>query len=542
MAIDNPVLVKDLRTRMRGLRAPILLFVYLGVLSLVMFITYTAWAGSAFPQQGGAPGSAISRNFYVALFIAQGCVVLLFAPAFTAGAMTLEHEQKTFEMLIITRLTPGSIIGGRLFSAVSFAQLMLFTSVPLVSVTYLLGGVSPAEVLFSYLSLALFCFVAGSLGILSSVLVTSTAASTVISFGLMGLYLGATGVAAIQGAVTTAMGRAVTQPLAALNPFGAIYSATNGAAFFGLSPPVWLTSGLVSLVLASLLGVAAVERLGEYYGRVARWPARTLLTAFVLLVGLLSMGWTWATIWGPPAAKPDAMVRAHTAVLLGVVTFFGMVFAPIVCSTDGLSWRLDRGRLWRALNPANAFRGQPVAGLVFLLLWVALAVPVAMLGCELGGTPLAQGGALRLTAMFLVPALSVTAAGLLAMVLSALIGRRGAALGVTYVVIFLVAFLPVLGLIWAEATGPRTAAGYEYPLITSALYLNPIAALIDAADPGVFVARGRVGMLALSPGVPAYVVHLVLMGGFGVALALLLIPLALRRPSRTVLRPPAPIG
>ena len=180
---DNPVLVKEIRTRMRGARAYWVLLAYVLLLTLAVGIIYMNWYSEN--TAGGVSHQAASntgRLLFQVLFAFQAGLVALITPAITAGAVTIEREQQTYQMLATCALKPSHIITGKLLAAVAFVALLLTSSLPLVSLSFLLGGVSPGEVFGTYLSLALSAFVFGSIGVLCSASLRATAAATVATY------------------------------------------------------------------------------------------------------------------------------------------------------------------------------------------------------------------------------------------------------------------------------------------------------------------------------------------------------------------------
>src|SRR5438105_3658601 len=133
---DNPVLVKELRVRMRGARAYWILTGYLLFLSFILFIRYTFWWNEAQARGGMSAGSKIGQEFFTTIAMVQAFLVAFITPAVTSGAITIEREQRTMEMLEMTRLARGSIVAGKLVSAVSFIALLLISSLPLTSICF----------------------------------------------------------------------------------------------------------------------------------------------------------------------------------------------------------------------------------------------------------------------------------------------------------------------------------------------------------------------------------------------------------------------
>src|ERR1043165_281060 len=103
--MDNPVILKELRGRMRGRQAFILLTVYLGLISLFIILIYNllnlsssiTWDPSARQNAGKAIfGTVVLLELLLLSFI---------APGLTAGAITSERERQTFEILRTTLLS-----------------------------------------------------------------------------------------------------------------------------------------------------------------------------------------------------------------------------------------------------------------------------------------------------------------------------------------------------------------------------------------------------------------------------------------------------
>src|SRR4030095_5483062 len=103
----NPVLVKELRGRMRGPRAFILLTAYLLILGAVTLLLYAAL--------GSNPGSDLNagRRIGKALFLTIATVALIevcvITPALTAGGIAGEKERQTYDLLVASLLSPWQI-------------------------------------------------------------------------------------------------------------------------------------------------------------------------------------------------------------------------------------------------------------------------------------------------------------------------------------------------------------------------------------------------------------------------------------------------
>lgn len=178
----NPVIVKELRGRMRGWRAAVVLVIYLGVLSLTTWLVYLATQGLATGYSGSQP-SQIGKILFGALVSFQTIMVSLLTPAFTAGSITSEREQKTYDLLMTTLLPARSIIFGKLGSALAYVVLLILAIAPIESMAFMFGGVSPEEIILSQVVMLAAALLFASTGIFWSALLRSSVASNVLTYG-----------------------------------------------------------------------------------------------------------------------------------------------------------------------------------------------------------------------------------------------------------------------------------------------------------------------------------------------------------------------
>jgi len=186
--------VKELRGRMRGRRAFMILTIYLLLLGgfawmveLIMERTYSFGFGG----NGTYATAAIGQGIFAALLMLETLQVAFLAPASTAGAISLEREKQTLELLVATPITSLAIVLGKLLSALVYVWLLIAASIPLTAVVFLYGGVGPEDVLRGYVVLVVTALGLGSFGLLCSSLVRRTQAATAITiFGVLAMTIG----------------------------------------------------------------------------------------------------------------------------------------------------------------------------------------------------------------------------------------------------------------------------------------------------------------------------------------------------------------
>lgn len=188
------IMVKELRSRFRGRRAFVILTVYLAILALIAYGGYAVVSPSAREQAqfGGLGGPAAfnaSATIGVAIFILlslfQLLLVCFIAPAFTTGAISLEREKQTLDLLVTTPLRPGAIVVGKLLSALAFVGLMILAAIPLSALVLMYGGAAVEDIVRQQVVLLVTAFGLGSIGLFYSALIKRTQAATVITYCTM---------------------------------------------------------------------------------------------------------------------------------------------------------------------------------------------------------------------------------------------------------------------------------------------------------------------------------------------------------------------
>ena len=179
----NPVIMKELRGRMRGPRAAIIMTIYLAVLTLMTLLFY--WMFSAMASVTSPQSSQVGKYIFYVLVVFQMIMVSLLTPAFTAGSITTEREQRTLDLLMTTLLPARSVVFGKLGSALSYVVLLIIAIAPLESLAFMFGGVSPEEIILSQVVMLMAALLFASAGIFWSSLLKSSVASNVLTYGTM---------------------------------------------------------------------------------------------------------------------------------------------------------------------------------------------------------------------------------------------------------------------------------------------------------------------------------------------------------------------
>lgn len=219
----NPIIVKELRSRMRGGRPYLILTGYLLGLSLVAYGVLRIFQGQA--QNGMQIISAhVGQGLFAALALAETLLIVFLTPALTSGAISSEREQLTYDLLIATPLRPGRILSGKLIAALWYVLLLIFAAVPLGSLVLLFGGVAPRDLAKALLLLLLTALATGMLGLLCSALARRTLRATIMAYLVIITVIVGAYFAVLLQTATAQPGAPTASRVLAVSPFSAMTS------------------------------------------------------------------------------------------------------------------------------------------------------------------------------------------------------------------------------------------------------------------------------------------------------------------------------
>ena len=485
---DNPVITKELRGRMRGTRTYWLLFSYVLVLSLILFFSYLGWwaqhSTDLINGGGSEAGFTVGRLFFRILFYSQAVMIALITPALTAGAISVEREQRTFELLRGSVLRPGAIVWGKLASSVSFVVLLLTSSLPLLSLCFLLGGVSPDEVFFAYLLLIGDAFLFGAIGLCWSAFAANTATATVLTYLTLFFFFGVTFPFAIPTFDTN--GNMPNFGLCAVNPIGAVTGAVVPEHYYGFTLPAWIPALLINGTLTLLLVLAAMNRLEDVPAKRAAW----LRLVTLLFAGLLVFFGDGLIAGIPSGIGVSVMLQVEIQLFFAAALL--ILFVPVLVTGElGMGMGKKRWSPLHVFSRATLPHGLPLALLLTALVLgitvaaVRFGLPMQTPGFRPGfamATPFIVPSALTGTAVqqaaVLLVAVVVGISGV-GFLLSVLLQNRWSALTLLYLALLLAVLLPFFT--YGTLHGEDAAMAARNPAVNT-LYLCPFIPLWQLSD------------------------------------------------------------
>lgn len=182
----NPILEKDLKTKLRGWRSTILISCYIILLAIILFIFF---AGndmlSPYRIRGFNPRLAV--NAYNILIVFQFALLFLAVPAITATSISSERERQTLDLMLVTKTPARKIITGKIMVSIAHTMLLLIASMPVLGVVFFFGGVGFADIAKLFLFYVVTAFFVASCGVFFSTLFRRNIVAIITTYIFLGL-------------------------------------------------------------------------------------------------------------------------------------------------------------------------------------------------------------------------------------------------------------------------------------------------------------------------------------------------------------------
>lgn len=243
---DLPLLTKELielsvrpRTyQIRGAYAVLLLMLSFLVLCWIV------------PSYSGSPLNVfgVGATILKVIQYLQAYGLYIIVPVLACGTLTVEKERKSLDLLLITRLGPGTIILEKFLSRFVPALNFILVSAPILAFCYALGGIDSSDVLSLIKDQVLVAIRLTSVGVMCSAVFRTT------SRALVGTYL-----FLVLAAILEYFGIRLVENVLGINQSSFILSGSSelpfDAGIFVIQITPWLlkfVNGVISLAMSGL--------------------------------------------------------------------------------------------------------------------------------------------------------------------------------------------------------------------------------------------------------------------------------------------------
>lgn len=365
----NPIAVRELRVACRGFKLPLILTAYL----LVQGAIFATWISTQYDSQAGIyeNPTGIGKGLFITLAIVLVCVVMLVFPAFSSTAIAAEHERKSFDLLMLTPLSPWEIALGKFIAASVQASTFFIATIPLFAMVNVFGGIDPAVFFMTLWILVLLSLLISFIGVYASSLVTKAIPAVLVTY-MFAIILG---VILIVGTLIVLWAASV--PMLRVS-FPIISMFVEPTASEGIFYAV--AFGVTATIYCSYFFLATTNRLKPLSHNKST-SMRLYWTAAMTIMPLLFGAYFLATRLPLPGAAVGTLVTSliyiAVALLVPALTF------PAEPAIPSRRVRTEMGRLPKPLMNAGGMMFMPggARGAAHTAFLVVLAFAL-MLGCS----------------------------------------------------------------------------------------------------------------------------------------------------------------
>jgi ABC-2 type transport system permease protein len=270
----NPVFAKELRMFERSIKISWIIFIYNLILAIVtLAIFYDMLNTSKFT---GSVEYGNMIQIYIIIAYIQFAMLILIIPGLTAGAISGERERQTLNILLATQMKPWQIIIGKLQSSLSVVLLLSITSIPIVSIVFVFGGIKLIDLALLIILLVVEAIFIGTIGLLFSAAFKKSTTATVLTYAtllfmFLGTYLIVQGAYLIEQTKNTGIENAVVD--------------IKGILYLLLINPIVTFSGLISKQAGSANEILSIcNKFGDYNSNmvVKYWIVISMMIQLVL--------------------------------------------------------------------------------------------------------------------------------------------------------------------------------------------------------------------------------------------------------------------
>lgn len=174
----NPILRKEMMVNSRSIKMS---FAIMGINAFLAFIVLVVMFSTNMSKSyGGYDYSALSYLFPVLGCIECGLISLI-VPIITSGSISGERERQTLDIMLTTPVSPFSIALGKLQSAMMVVMMYMITSVPVMAIAFVLGGMSWSALIGLFVMLLSIGIYVGSVGVFCSSVVKKSVLATILT-------------------------------------------------------------------------------------------------------------------------------------------------------------------------------------------------------------------------------------------------------------------------------------------------------------------------------------------------------------------------
>lgn len=384
------LLRRTLRHDSQLLRAHLVRLAVVGYIFLCLW-----WAHMTFLMRG-APG----RSFFTAMTWLNIFVITVCGVSFFATAISEEKDESTLGILRMAGIGPVALLLGKSTTRLISAALILCAQLPFTLLATTLGGITPDQVLATYIAIIAYTVFLANLGLFCSVVADRSASASGLALVLvLVIYLGVP----LVGAATVGFGNTPPLWLQRLNDFS-IFLRPSVILASGFQESMW-SFQVWSNLIAAVAMFAASWTVFDLFNRDRNFISRIGSRIHVRKTARKSRrAWTRAVIWKDfqlitGGFKGWIVKGALYAILIAAVGLFAFLETPTIHQTfDTTGYAVVIGALVLLAAELSIYasrifrdevRGETLTLMLMLPMTPRTVCIAKAVGCMMGAVPAA---------------------------------------------------------------------------------------------------------------------------------------------------------
>lgn len=174
------ILIKELRSYLRGARPFTLITIYLTILGGLLLLIYSTQVSASFINRAEIGLSLYGVVIGLALF-----QLTFLAPAMNASSLGSERDRQTIDLLLITPVSTLKLIIGKLVAPCLFLLILSVATLPLAGFAFLIGGIEIRDLVVGFVLLLTTTLSYGTVGIWAAARSRTSRSGTMIAQGIV---------------------------------------------------------------------------------------------------------------------------------------------------------------------------------------------------------------------------------------------------------------------------------------------------------------------------------------------------------------------
>lgn len=183
--MKNPILRKELMMNRKSSKLSIIILIFNTLLWIYVMFNLLQM------EQDIADFTGLKQSAFITLFrhivMVEFLILFISVPITSALSITEDRERKTLDLVLTTLVTPKEVILGKMMNSMYVTGLALFSTLPILSLTFVLGGMTAVDFWTVFLIFMVSGFVLSGIGIYASCRVKDSLGAIFLTYAIVAI-------------------------------------------------------------------------------------------------------------------------------------------------------------------------------------------------------------------------------------------------------------------------------------------------------------------------------------------------------------------